>query len=278
MFDAPDVATSRRAAVIGSPIDHSLSPVLHNTGYAELGLDDYSYTRIECKQDSVAELINRLDESWVGLSVTMPCKFEALKVADTLTTRARRIGSANTLVRYHGGWRADNTDCDGVAGALEELGIVGSLTEERAVVVGGGGTARPALWALCSAGISDVTVINRTDKSDEWTAITDHFGCGLTHLAYDVDLSSATAGAAVIVSTVPSSVIAGREAEIAQAPVVDVIYYPRPTPLQQAAAANGHASVGGDVMLAHQAFSQFEQFTGLAAPQQAMRRALNDAL
>lgn len=275
-LDIPDVR--HRAAVLGSPIGHSRSPVLHNAGYEALGMDDWEYTRIECTAGQLPEVVGGAGEEYAGFSVTMPAKFAALEFADEVTDRARRIGSANTLVRTESGWRADNTDCDGVTGALGEL-LGERVTEaRRAVVIGGGGTARPALWSLAHAGITDVTVLNRSDRSRELAPLLEPLGVKFRFTGFDADLRSLTRQADVIVSTVPSAAVEGHEQALAHAPVLDVIYEPWPTPLTVAAAANGHFTVGGHVMLAHQAFGQFEQFTGRPAPRDAMRRALEASL
>ena len=273
---APDVRF--RAAVLGSPIGHSRSPILHNAGYEELGMHDWDYTRIECTAEDLPRIVGEADESFRGFSVTMPAKFAALEFADDVTERARQIGSANTLVRTDSGWRADNTDCDGIAGALTEL--LGDELDgiRRALVIGGGGTARPALWALASAGVDDITVINRSDRSAELAPLLEPFGVTFRFAGFDSDLRAAAAEADVIVSTVPSTAVAGHEQALAHAPILDVIYEPWPTPLTVAAAANGYRTVGGHIMLAHQAYGQFEQFTGRPAPRAAMRRALEAAL
>ena len=130
----------RKAAVLGSPVAHSRSPQLHLAAYRALGLDDWTYERIECTAEQLPPLVGSLGPEWVGLSVTMPGKFAALAVADERTRRAEQVGSANTLVRTGRGWRADNTDIDGVAGALGHL-----RDPQRAIVLGSGGTAPSAL-------------------------------------------------------------------------------------------------------------------------------------
>ena len=269
---------THRAAVIGHPIGHSRSPVLHNAGYAALGLDDWVYDRFDCDAEALPGLVGGADESYRGFSVTMPAKFAALTFADEATERARRIGSANTLVRTATGWRADNTDVDGIRGALVELLGGGELAGKRAVVVGGGGTARPAIWALLEAGVAHITVINRSDRTAELTELADAFPTTLSYLPLEGDMAAKTAAAAVVISTVPSVAVAGLEEKLAHAPVLDVIYDPWPTPLVIAARSRNIPAVGGHVMLAHQAYGQFEQFTGQPAPREAMRAALEASL
>lgn len=265
---------SHRAAVLGHPIEHSLSPLIHNAGYAALGLDDWEYGRIDCQADDLAGIVGSADDSYHGFSVTMPAKFAALEFADEVSDRARLIGSANTLVRTSDGWRADNTDSLGVVGALHELGIDTLKNGDTAVVVGGGGTARPALWALGELGAGQIVLINRTDKTADLRPLATRNGARFEYRTLDAAGVRAAENAAVVISTVPSAAIAGLEDGLAQAPLLDVIYDPWPTPLVAAAQAKGYAAIGGHAMLLHQALSQFEQFTGQHAPEKAMRKAL----
>lgn len=246
-----------KAAVLGSPIDHSLSPVLHSAGYRALGLN-WTYEKIECTADSLPGIVSR---DYAGYSVTMPCKFAALEFADEVTARARDIGSANTLVRTPSGWLADNTDCLGVMGALSELGI----TPSSAVVLGAGGTARSVLWALRELGASKVMIMNRSDRSAEFAGLID---------AQWLPLGPVPA-ADVIISTLPGATAA--ELEISS-PLFDVSYSPWPPPLVAQAERKGLPSVAGHAMLAHQAYAQFELFTGMAAPKEQMRAALDVVL
>jgi len=267
--ETPTTVT-RRAAVLGSPIDHSLSPVLHGAGYEAAGLSGWEYTRIECTAEQLPAVVGGADGTFRGFSVTMPAKFAALEFADEATERARAIGSANTLVRSGSGWRADNTDCEGISAALDEL--LGSAPITSALVVGAGGTARPALWALGERGVDKLTVLNRSDRSGEVRPLLR--GADVEFAGFDADLAALAMRADVIVSTVPAHALESRARELGHAPVLDVIYDPWPTPLATAAAANGYRTVGGLVMLAAQSYAQFEQFTGVCAPRAAMRRAL----
>ncbi|MGC2675469.1 MAG: shikimate dehydrogenase, partial [Mycobacterium sp.] len=123
--------------MLGSPIAHSRSPQLHLAAYRALGLADWTYQRIECDADELPGVVVGFGPEWVGVSVTMPGKFAALRFADQRTERAELVGAANTLLRTPDGWRADNTDVDGVSGALGSEG----LATGTAVVSGSGGTA-----------------------------------------------------------------------------------------------------------------------------------------
>lgn len=140
----------KKAGVLGSPIAHSRSPQLHLAAYRALGLHDWTYERIECGAAELPVVVGGFGPEWVGVSVTMPGKFAALRFADERTARADLVGSANTLVRTPHGWRADNTDIDGVAGAL-------GAAAGHALVLGSGGTAPAAVVGLAELGVTDIT-------------------------------------------------------------------------------------------------------------------------
>jgi shikimate dehydrogenase len=267
-------ARGRKAGVLGSPIAHSRSPQLHLAAYRALGLADWTYERIECGADELPGVVGGFGPEWIGVSVTMPGKFAALRFADERTDRAELVGSANTLLRTPRGWRADNTDIDGVMGAL------GTATG-RAVVSGSGGTAPAAIVALAELGVGDITVVARNpDKAARLVELAARVGAATRFCELDSDprgpVADAVRGASVLVSTLPADV-GGRYAEVfAEAPVLlDAIYDPWPTPLATAVAAAGGRVIGGLQMLLHQAFAQVEQFTGLPAPREAMTAALD---
>jgi shikimate dehydrogenase len=259
--------------VLGSPIAHSRSPDLHLAAYRALGLADWTYERIQCSAEELPGVVGGLGPEWVGVSVTMPGKFAALRFADERTDRAERVGSANTLVRTPHGWRADNTDIDGVTGAL---GATGTPTGP-AVVSGSGGTAPAAIVALADVGVTDITVVARNpDRAARLVQLAGRLGvagrfCDLdSHAAAD-----AVAASGVLVSTLPADVAARYAQRFAGAAVLlDAIYDPWPTPLAAAVAAAGGQVINGLQMLLHQAFAQVEQFTGLPAPREAMAAAL----
>ncbi|MGH3525530.1 MAG: shikimate dehydrogenase, partial [Mycobacterium sp.] len=207
---------------------------------------------------------------WVGVSVTMPGKFAALRFADERTARAELVGSANTLVRTPHGWRADNTDIDGVTGAL-------GAASGRAVVSGSGGTAPAVIVALAELGVDGVTVVARNpDKAARLVELASRVGVAARFCELDSGaVAEEVAAAAVLVSTLPADVAARHAETFAGTPVLlDAIYDPWPTPLAAAVAAAGGRVISGLQMLLHQAFAQVEQFTGLPAPREAMTCAL----
>nr|VTP00243.1 Shikimate dehydrogenase [Mycobacterium riyadhense] len=264
------IARARRAAVLGSPIAHSRSPQLHLAAYRALGLDDWTYERIECGAEELPGVVGAFGPEWVGVSVTMPGKFAALRFADERTARAEQVGSANTLVRVPGGWRADNTDIDGVTGALGPV-------SGHALVCGSGGTAPAAVVGLAELGVTGITIVARNpDKAARLVDLGTRVGVATRFCDLDgPGLADEVAVAQVLVSTIPADVAARYAGTFATIPVLlDAIYKPWPTPLAAAVSAAGGRVISGLHMLLHQAFAQVEQFTGLPAPREAMTCAL----
>jgi len=260
--------------VLGKPIAHSLSPVIHNAGFAAAGLSGWSYVAIECAEAELAALVGGLGPEWAGLSLTMPLKAEGLRIATAASPVARATGAANTLVRRDDGWFADNTD---VAGMVRVLRGAGLATSPAVTVLGGGGTGRAALGAAAQLGATEVTVVTRrAEARDELTPAADALGLKL--LGADWSDAASLFDADAVISTVPKGAADGLAAEVRWRPgtvLFDAIYDPWPTPLAAAAAARGLAVLSGLDLLLAQALSQFEQFTGVTpAPEAAMGEAL----
>lgn len=251
--------------MLGSPIAHSRSPQLHLAAYRALGLHGWTYQRIECTAEQLSSVVGGFGPEWVGASVTMPGKFAALRFADERTLRAELVGSANTLVRSQGGWRADNTDIDGVTGALGQA-------SGRAAVIGAGGTAPAVVVGLAELGVRDISVVARNrDKAAPLVKL----GARLGVDARWIELGTELVDIDVVVSTIPADVAAEHADTLAAPPLLlDAIYDPWPTPLALAVEAAGGRVISGLQMLLNQAFAQVEQFTGLPAPKEAMRAAL----
>lgn len=268
----------RRAGVLGRPVAHSLSPVLHRAAYAQLGLPGWRYDPVECGDEELPELVAGLGPEWVGLSVTMPGKVAALRIADAASERAVTVGAANTLVRAGGGWSADCTDIDGVVGALRAARFAGP-SSGRAVLLGAGGTARAALAGLAELGLVEIDLVVRdAGRATETVRCAERLGPAVRVLGWDEVTPARCGGADVVVSTVPAGAAEPVALSVARAPVVlDAAYHPWPTPIAAAVAAAGGRLASGLDMLLHQAFGQVEQFTGHAAPREAMRDALQAA-
>jgi shikimate dehydrogenase len=264
-------APGKKAGILGSPVAHSRSPQLHLAAYRALGLHDWTYERIECDADRLPTVVGGLGPEWVGVSVTMPGKFAALRFADERTARAELVGSANTLVRTPRGWRADNTDIDGVTGAL-------GAASGRALVCGSGGTAPAAVVALAELGVDGITIVARNpDKAARLVDLGMRVGVATRFCGLDNDgLADEAAAGQVLVSTIPADAAARYAETFAAVPVLlDAVYDPWPTPLGAAVATAGGRVISGLQMLLHVAFAQVEQFTGLPAPRAAMAAALH---
>lgn len=274
---SPAPAQRRRAAVLGSPVDHSLSPALHTAGFAAAGLTGWSYQRIECDAQRLPGLVRASGPDWAGFSVTMPGKAAAASVADFRSERVERLGVANTLHRGvpDGGddsWYAENTDVDGVIGALRAAGV----SPRRVLLLGAGGTARSVVAALAELGAEGVIIAGRRPPSV----------AGCAELAADLALPAEVctleisaigrlvARVDLVVSTVPAGAADHLAETLAAVPaLLDVVYAPWPTALAAASAPRRTVVTGLDMLL-HQAFRQFALFTGQPAPRAAMRLGL----
>jgi shikimate dehydrogenase len=269
------VLTPHRAAVCGKPIGHSLSPVIHNAGYAAAGLRGWRYTAIECAEAELPDLVRGLGPEWAGLSLTMPLKEAGLRLGDQASAPAIAVGAANTLVRRpDGSWYADNTDIPGMVRVLRAAGLGDAPT---VTVLGGGGTARAALAAAAQLGAPVVTVVTRRPEAQEELRPAAE-ALGIRIVGGGWADAPATFAADAVISTVPKGAADHLAPMITWRPgtvLFDAIYDPWPTPLAAAAAAHGVPVVSGLDLLLAQALSQFEQFTGVAtAPESAMREAL----
>ncbi|SCL33714.1 shikimate dehydrogenase [Micromonospora nigra] len=274
------MAAPRRAAVLGTPIAHSLSPVIHNAGYAAAGLDGWSYTRIECAAAELPALVAGLGPEWAGLSVTMPGKEAALAVAAASSPVAAAVGAANTLVRRpDGSWYADNTDVVGMVEVLTGAGVRPGVT---VTVLGAGGTARAAVAAAARLDARSVTVVARRPEAvDELRPVAAAVGMPSVPLT-GAGWADAVAHlhADVVVSTVPKGAADELVGSVRWRPTTvlfDALYDPWPTPLAAAALVAGCRVVSGLDLLLAQAVGQFEQFTGVPAPRAAMAEALHAA-
>lgn len=269
-----------RTAVVGSPIAHSLSPVLHEAAFRALDLAGWSYERVEADEQRLPALLASLDETWVGLSVTMPGKRVALDLATTATDRALAVGAANTLVRRDsGGWAADCTDAEGVVGALRVADRYTPTPDASAVVLGAGGTACAAIAGLAELDVRSVVVVAREPlRAAAAVRCAEKLGVAVEVRRWaDVDFGALAERAEVVVNTAPAAAIERVVSQLAVAPcVLDVIYHPWPTALSEEVTYRGGRLATGLDMLLHQAFGQFEQFTGQAAPREAMRDALRE--
>ncbi|MEJ8277616.1 shikimate dehydrogenase [Pseudonocardia spirodelae] len=270
----------RRAAVLGSPIAHSLSPALHNAAYAALGLTGWHYDRHEVDEAGLARFVAALGPEWAGLSLTMPLKRVLLEVADHVAPGAAAIGAGNTLVFEATGTTAHNTDVTGIVRSLRAAGA----GTGRAVVLGAGGTAQAAVAALHDVEVDAVDVAVRdAGRTADLRATAERLGTDVTVHAVLGDPAAAARlleGADVVVSTLPAGAadaLAGARWRPATV-LLDAVYAPWPTVVAGGAAAAGATIVSGLEMLLQQAVAQVELMTGRPGPESAMRSALDAAV
>jgi shikimate dehydrogenase len=254
-----------RAAVLGAPIAHSLSPLLHRAAYAALGLD-WSYDAVEVTADGLPAFLDGLDDRWRGLSLTMPLKQAVLPLLHDVTPLAQEVAAANTVLRAPGGrLSGDNTDVHGLVAALAEAGVT---AVSRAVVLGGGATARSALAALARLGEREPVLVVRSEPVETLAAAA-RMGVRPRVVPFSPDVLG---GCDLLVSTLPAGAADPVAPFVADVPVLlDVVYEPWPTEL--AASCRGTV-VSGAAMLLHQAAAQVQLMTGRSAPLEAMRAAL----
>ncbi len=264
-----------KAAVLGSPIAHSLSPALHRAAYAGLGLDDWTYEAIECGEAALADFVGSRGPEWAGLSLTMPLKRTVLPLLDHVDPLAAATGGANTVVFRPDGRYGYNTDVQGIVDALAEAGAPapGSVT-----IVGAGATACSALAALPELGAAGADIVVRDPaRATDLLAAAERLHLRVRLLPF-TGLIAADSVPDLLISTVPAGATDSYSERIratAQAPVavLDVVYAPWPTPLARAASAAGALVASGFAMLLHQAAVQVELMTGKPAPLDAMRAA-----
>ncbi|MER7193196.1 shikimate dehydrogenase [Streptomyces flaveolus] len=274
----PARAGARRVAVLGSPIAHSLSPVLHRTAYAELGLEGWTYDRFDVDEEALPGFFEKLSTEWAGLSLTMPLKRAVIPLLDGISETAASVDAVNTVVFTEDGRRTgDNTDIPGMVAALREHGIE---KVDTAAVLGAGATASSALAALARVCTGEVTVYVRSEaRAAEMRGWAERLDVGVR--ICDWAHAEQALHAPLVVATTPAGTTDALAAAVPEMPgtLFDVLYDPWPTALAARWSAYGGAVVGGLDLLVHQAVLQVEQMTGRApAPLAAMRKAGEHAL
>ena len=258
--------------VCGWPVAHSRSPAMHAAALAATGLEDWRYLRLPLPPELFAETVRALPAAgFRGVNVTIPHKQAALALADEASDAAREIGAANTLTfEPSGAIAADNTDARGLLAALGEEWQPAGRT---ALVLGAGGAARAAVWALLRAGAADVAVWNRTPERAR--ALADALGARAVERP----------GSAEIVVNCTSVGLADPDATFKALPlqadrlgagscVVDMVYRDGGTRLLEAARTRGADVIDGLEILVAQGAASFERWTGRTAPREAMRAAV----
>jgi shikimate dehydrogenase len=260
-----------RCAVLGSPIAHSLSPAMHRAAYSHLGLD-WTYDPVEVESAGLESFLDSLDETWRGLSLTMPLKRTVVPLVDTLDHWAQRSGVANTVVLTETRRVGFNTDAPGAMAALIER-VRDPVAS--AVVVGGGATSTSVLMALVELGCRTVQLLVRDPARAEETVAAVEALPRAPELSVSTIAGAADLVADIVVSTVPAAAQTPEllDACAAVPAVFEVVYDPWPTPLARAAIGSGRALVTGLDLLAHQAVLQLDLMTGQPVPVDLVRDA-----
>ena len=288
--------SNRRAAVLGHPVAHSLSPVLHTAAYRALGLAGWEYGVHDVTEGALAGFLRDVDAGWVGLSLTMPLKQVVIPLLDHVDPLAEAVGAVNTVLFSAAGGTGrgavvttgTNTDVHGIVAALREG--LGARGVADAVILGGGATAASALAAVAELGcVSPRVFVRSLDRIGPLRDAVARMGVRPSFEVFDERATtSALAAADAVVSTTPkyaadtwapllTELLTGA-GEKPRGVLLDVVYDPRPTALQSAWAALGADTVGGERMLLHQAAEQVRLMTGRPAPLAAMDEALRAAL
>ena len=273
------------AAVIGSPIEHSLSPVIHRAAWAQIGIDGWEYRRLEQDADSLPRFIGGLGGDCAGLSVTMPCKQAVMPLLDVIDPLASAVGAVNTVVPSSGVLAGFNTDVTGIASAIRRAcSQADRALPTSAVVLGARATASSALAALGELGIVTSTVAaRRFGGPGSVVAASSRLGVSIDQVLWsDRDaVLRAVSGADLVISTLPAGVadplaehMTVREGQI----LLDVVYSPRETALRSAFERNGGIVAEGTDMLIFQAAAQVQLMTGRAPKTDVMRGALEAEL
>lgn len=273
------------AAVIGSPIGHSLSPVIHRAAWAQLGIDGWEYHRLEQDTDSLPGFIAGLGADCAGLSVTMPCKQAVMPLLDVIDPLASAVGAVNTVVPSSGVLAGFNTDVTGIASAVRRAcSMAGCSVPSSALVLGARATASSALAALGELGITSSTVAaRRFGGPGSVVAAASRLGVTIEQVLWsDAEaVDRAASSADLIISTLPASAadplaerLRVREGQI----LLDVVYSPRDTALRRAFESAGGVVAEGTDMLVFQAGAQVQLMTGRSPDTGVMREALEEEL
>jgi shikimate dehydrogenase len=265
--------------VIGSPIAHSLSPLLHQAAFDALGLRGWHSFAFEVAPGRAATALATMrSEAVRGVSVTMPHKADVAGLVDTRSDVARRLGAVNCVDNRGDELFGTNTDGGGFVASLRR-GAHFDATGRRCLIVGAGGAARAVVLALAEAGAAEVAVLNRTrSRALDAAALAGEVGS----VVDQDDVAAAVQRAELVVNATPIGMTAGGAGQDwLVAPdllgpgqvAADLVYVPRPTPWLGAAAERGATTVDGLGMLVHQAAEQLLLWTGEEPPVDAMWRA-----
>ncbi|MDT8419439.1 MAG: shikimate dehydrogenase [Desulfuromonadales bacterium] len=277
---------TKLCAVIGNPVSHSMSPAIHNAGYAELGLD---FAYVPCQVEDVEGMLNgmRAMHNFRGLSVTIPHKVTAMQYVDEVVETDRVIGSINTIVKQDGKLVGMGTDGPGALKALTDAAV--NPDGKTVLMLGCGGAARAIAFTLAQqTRLAELSLLDVNDEMLQGLTADLRANTGAqirSELMNDVSLTAAMAKADIIIHCTPIGMHPKEEASLVPAElfrpgqvVFDIVYNPLRTKLLTDAEAKGLQTISGVEMFINQAVLQFEIFTGGPAPEEIMRKVVMENL
>lgn len=259
--------------IIGDPVEHSLSPAMHNAGYEALGIDNqFIFIGARVKKEDVETVVLAMRKMGIhGLSCTIPHKVSIMKFLDKIDETAKKIGAVNTVINQNGQLIGFNTDWLGLITPLEKII---DLKNKNVAVIGAGGAARAVVFGLKERG-AEVKIFNRT--KEKAIKLAKEFHCPSGDLenqneikVFDIIVNTTAAGMKPLEKITPILVKNITDKQI----VFDIVYAPFETKLLKEAKKRGAKIIHGMEMLLHQGTAQFEIFTGHKAPEEAMRRII----
>lgn len=275
---APVEGTTRVVGILGNPVEHSLSPRMHNAAYAALGLD-YVYVPFRAMPDGIRGVVRAMRTlGIVGFNVTVPYKQDVVRLVDRVTETAAAIGAVNTIYRDGEEIVGENTDAAGFVAALRSHGA--KVRGARALVIGAGGSARAVLHALRSGGASDVVLANRTVAKA--SKLAREFGATAAPLAV-LDNAALLESRTLVVNCTPVGLEGGEflsydaRATARDCVHFDLAYGRTLTPFLDLARHARRPLIDGRHMLVHQGAAAFRLFTGKKAPVDVMLGAVGVA-
>lgn len=266
-------AKTKICLIIGDPVAHSLSPVMHNAGYEALGIDNqFVYLGARVKVKDVGIIVQAMRKMGIhGLTCTIPHKVAVMKFLDKIDETAKKIGAVNTVLNQNGKLIGFNTDWQGAVIPLEKIT---TLSGKKALVLGAGGAARAVVFGLLKRG-AKVTIFNRTkEKAIE---LAKEFNCQVSDLNikseiknFDIIINTTSVGMKPLdqETPIPTKFITNKQI------IFDIVYVPFETKLLKEAKKRGAKIIYGIEMLLHQGTAQFEIYTGHKAPEKVMRKTL----
>jgi shikimate dehydrogenase len=292
MDSAPPIdARTQLTAVFGDPIEHSLSPAMHNAAYAALGMDR-AYVAFHVRREYLREALHAIRSlGMLGVNLTVPHKEHALRMMAHLTDEARLLGAVNCVINRDGVLYGDNSDARGLDSALDELGI--AIENRLSIIIGAGGAAAAAVIVCMRRGAGRILICNRTVARAKRLAR--RFGenhqrlqaqrCGIEACSLDALVDPAILStAALVINATPMGLKTDAFAALdygatpTECVFYDLIYAREPTPFLSPATAIGRRAVDGAEMLLNQGAIAFGLFNGVTPPKEAMRDALLRAL